>query len=42
MEMVVNVVSILKTVEIHALVKMVNFMLCEFYLDKKIQKDKRC
>ena len=35
MEMVVNIVSILKAIEIHALVKMVNFMLCEFYLNKK-------
>ena len=35
MKMVVNIVSILKAIEIHALVKMVNFMLCEFYLNKK-------
>jgi len=34
-KMVVNIVSILKAIEIHALVKIANFMLCEFYLNKK-------
>lgn len=40
--MAVQRCEIHKTTELYTLVKMVNFMLCEFYLSKTYRSQKKC